>query len=86
MLYWVTSVAALIGVWLNIKKHVACFWIWAFTNATWTYVDLQHEIYPQAALQAAYFVLALYGIIKWSAQVRYRRKGRSDSQMKGADP
>ena len=65
-LYWLTSVAALLGVWLNIRKHVASFWIWAFTNATWTYVDYQHGIYPQAALQGVYFILSLYGIWQWS--------------------
>lgn len=85
MLYWITSLASLFGVWLNIKKHVACFWIWAFTNATWTYVDLKHEIYPQAALQAAYFVLALYGIGKWSS-MRFQRKSKSNHPRKGNEP
>lgn len=65
LIYWTTSIASLIGVWLNIKKKVACFWIWAATNAIWTYGDIQHEIYPQAALQAAYFGLAVFGIYKW---------------------
>jgi len=66
MVYWLTSIAAVIGVWLNIKKHVACFWIWSATNATWTYVDFTHGMYPQAALQAVYCVLSLYGIWKWT--------------------
>lgn len=44
MLYWLTSIAALIGVWLNIKKHVACFWIWSLTNAVWVYADIEHGI------------------------------------------
>ena len=66
MLYWLIAVAALVGVWLNIRKHVACFWIWALTNATWTVVDYQHGIYPQAVLQAVYFVLSVYGIWQWS--------------------
>lgn len=66
MLYWLISILALIGVWLNIKKRVACFWIWSFTNAVWTYVDFKHGIYAQAALQAVYFLLAIYGIYKWS--------------------
>ena len=63
--YWIVSVAALIGVWLNIKKNVACFWIWAFTNAAWLVVDVKHGIYPQAALMAVYLVLSIYGIYKW---------------------
>ena len=67
MLYWLTSIASLFGVWLNIQKHVACFWIWAFTNAIWVYGDIQHGIHAQAALQFVYFLLSIYGIWKWSA-------------------
>ena len=68
--YWLTSLAALVGVWLNIKKQVACFWIWAVTNAVWVYADVAHGIYPQAALQAIYFGLAIYGIWKWRSDAR----------------
>ena len=75
LLYWLTAVAALIGVWLNIRKHVASFWIWAFTNATWACVDYQHGIYPQAALQAVYFMLSLYGIWKWTMPKEGREHG-----------
>ena len=66
-LYWITSAAAVIGVWLNIHRRVACFWVWSVTNAVWVYADITHEIYPQAALQFVYFLLALYvyGIWKW---------------------
>ena len=63
---WLTSLAALLGVWLNIHGSVSCFWIWSVTNAVWTLVDLHYGIYAQAALQAVYFLLSLYGIWKWS--------------------
>lgn len=75
MLYWLTSLAALVGVWLNIKKHVACFWLWAATNAVWAYADFRHGLPAQAALQAVYFTLSLYGIWKWSASAETRRGG-----------
>ncbi len=67
LIYWLTSIIALAGVWLNIKKHVACFWLWGCTNAVWVYADLKHGLAPQAALQAIYFVLSVYGIYRWSA-------------------
>ena len=66
-IYWITALAALIGVWLNVQKHVACFWIWTVTNAAWAWVDYQHGIHAQAALHVVYFCLAVYGIRKWSA-------------------
>jgi nicotinamide mononucleotide transporter len=66
VLYWLTSLASLAGVWLNIRRRVACFWIWSATNAVWVVADLLHGIYPQAALQAVYVALSLYGIWAWS--------------------
>ena len=71
MIYWLTSIASLVAVLFNIKKHVASFWIWAGTNAVWTYADLTHGLLPQAALQAVYFALSLYGIWNWTV----RKKG-----------
>ena len=67
LLYWITAVASLIGVWLNIHRHVACFWIWACTNAVWAYADVAHGLLSQAVVQCTYFFLALYGIAKWRA-------------------
>jgi len=64
-IYWLTAVASLLGVWLNIQRRVACFWIWSITNATWAYADAMHGLLPQAALQIVYFGLSVYGIVKW---------------------
>ena len=67
VVYTLTAIAALVGVVLNVHKHVACFYIWAVTNAVWMVVDIQHGIYAQGALQAVYFGLSVYGIWKWSS-------------------
>lgn len=66
VLAWITAIASLVGVWLNIRRHVACFWIWTGTNVIWTVIDLQAGIYAQATLQAVYVGLALYGLWSWS--------------------
>jgi nicotinamide mononucleotide transporter len=78
IIYWFTSALALIGVWLNIKKNVACFWIWAFTNATWAYADAMHDLLPQAALQAIYCLLSVYGIVKWSTEAKKEATSKGD--------
>jgi hypothetical protein len=64
-MYWLVSLAALVGVWLNVRKQVACFYIWSVTNAVWTYADWIHGLHAQAALQAAYFALSIWGIVRW---------------------
>ena len=76
-LHWITAVAALVGVWLNIKKHVACFWIWTGTNAAWAYVDLVHGIYAQSVLHVIYVALAVYGITQWRERSSDEHKNSS---------
>ena len=63
--YWITAAASLVGVWLNIRRHVACFWIWAATNATWVYADAAHGLVQQAVVQAVYFAMSIYGMLAW---------------------
>ena len=66
MLHWLTSAAALIAVWLNIRKCAWCFPIWIGTNATWAVVDWTHGLHAQAALMAVYVLLAIYGCWRWT--------------------
>ena len=65
-IHWLTAIAALVGVWLNIRRCVVCFYIWAVTNAMWMYIDVVHGIYAQGVLQGIYFGLSLYGIVQWT--------------------
>ena len=70
VVYCSTAEAALVGVWLNIRKCVACFWIWAVTNAVWAVADYTHGLVQQAVVQAVYFVLSIYGIVRWAQDRR----------------
>lgn len=65
---WVITVLSLCGVVLNIHKHKECFYIWAFTNGVWCVYDWNIGAKEQSVLFAVYFVLALWGIIKWQAK------------------
>ena len=62
---WTLTIAALIGVVLNIKRKRICFHIWMVTNAGWALVDLSRGIYAQAFLFFIYFLLAIWGIFAW---------------------
>ncbi len=62
---WQLTVCSLIGVIANIYKRRWCFYIWAYTNLAWAIIDFHYEIYAQAALQATYFILAVWGLLKW---------------------
>jgi nicotinamide riboside transporter PnuC len=58
-------IASLCGVVLNIRKRHECFAVWAVTNACWAAVDVAHGVWAQAALQAVYFGLAIWGMVEW---------------------
>jgi len=64
-LYWATSMASLVGVVLNIHGQRAAYGVWAVTNVIWVVADLRHGLPQQAAQQAVYFGLSLYGLWKW---------------------
>jgi nicotinamide riboside transporter PnuC len=64
-LKWSLTVASLAGVVLNIRRRRECFAVWAVTNAGWAAVDLHHGIAAQAAVQAVYFGLSLWGLWSW---------------------
>ena len=73
MLYWLMAALSLAGVVLNIHGYRVCFVLWAITNATWAVADYRHGLPQQAALQAVYFLLSIYGIVRWSRAPRGRR-------------
>ncbi len=74
LFHWLIALLALAGVVLNIKKHPVCFAIWAVTNIAWTFIDLEHGLPSQAALQFVYFLLSVYGLYEWT------RKGGEDDR------
>jgi len=65
LLMWIVSGFALIGVILNIYKRQSCFVIWIFTNFAHCIYCFHKTAYPQSALFAVYFGLAIWGVIKW---------------------
>lgn len=73
---WVAAIASLVGVWLNIRRNVACFWIWLVTNSAWVVVDLHAGIFAQAALQGVYVGLSIYGILSWSRKSQQEEVAR----------
>ena len=65
---WSLVALSLAGVVLNIRRRRECFWIWCFTNAAWSVIDMAYGIWSQAALQAVYFFLAVWGLMAWRSK------------------
>jgi len=67
-LFWIVTLASIVGTVANIYKRRWCFAVWAATNATWCAYDAYLGIWPQAALMGVYFGLAVYGLAKWKKE------------------
>jgi nicotinamide riboside transporter PnuC len=63
---WLLTILSITGVILNTYKNKWCFVIWLITNISWSLYNLYHKMYSQSFLFFVYFMLAIYGLIKWS--------------------
>ena len=63
---WITTVTALIYVWLAARNNPWCWVFGAIGCAIWCYVDIvQYQLYSDAALQAFYVIMSGVGIYQW---------------------
>ena len=44
-------------------------------HAVWTFAGLAHGLLSQAALQSAYVILSIYGIVQWSRCCQRNERG-----------
>jgi nicotinamide riboside transporter PnuC len=74
------TVAALIGVVLNIQKKQSCFYIWFVTNVSWAVIDFNKGIPMQGLLFSIYAILAVWGIYSWGKEKeRYDKTSKTIS-------
>ncbi len=76
----ILTILSLIGVVLNIKKKISCFYIWFITNASWTIIDFYKDIPAQGTLFFIYTLLAVYGIYEWKKEKVEGRNEDSNSE------
>ena len=70
----IITAMSIVGVILNIYKSKICFLIWIFTNFAWMIIDFQAKLYSQSFLFLVYFLLAIYGLVKWILDERKNKK------------
>lgn len=67
---WAATAIALIGVWLNNRRRRACFAMWLISNAITFVIHVVAGMWPLAARDSAFFVLAIHGWWLWGAAVK----------------
>ena len=63
LIFTIISITATIA---NAFKKRWCFIVWLFTNSFWCIYDFLIGAYGQSFLFAVYFVISVFGLIKWS--------------------
>jgi hypothetical protein len=64
---WIFAGIALIGVVLNILKKRSCFYLWIISNAGNALYALHKEAWSLSILFTVYFILAIWGALRWKA-------------------
>lgn len=65
-LTWIITAISLIGTILNIKKNIACFYLWTIGNIAWLIFDLYSGLYSRTVLDMVQLVFSIWGIIAWN--------------------
>ena len=67
ILGWLATAVALIGVWMNNRRLRACFVLWLASNAMTFGIHAAVGMWPMAARDLAFFVMAIHGWRLWGA-------------------
>lgn len=63
---WVLTALSLVGTVLNVKKRIACFYLWTVVNIAWVFVDFRQELYARSVLDGVHLAFAVWGIWDWT--------------------
>ena len=66
---WILAFISIIGTVFNIRKKVACFYIWMFGDVLWLIFDMLNGYYGRASLDFLQVILAFLGIVCWNKEV-----------------
>ena len=67
---WIITAVSLLGTVLNVKKHIACFYLWGFGNIAWLAFDLWSGLFSRAVLDTVQLAFAVWGIVEWGKSKR----------------
>ena len=63
---WLLTALSLVGTALNVKKRIACFYLWTVVNIAWVFVDFRQELYARSVLDGVHLAFAVWGIWDWT--------------------
>jgi len=64
----VATVLALIGVWLNNRRRIWCFYLWLVSNSMCMGLHANAHLWIMSFRDLAFIILAIEGAIRWRRQ------------------
>ncbi len=80
---WTATAVALMGVWMNNRRRRACFVLWMVSNALTLGIHAAAGMWPLAARDGAFFLLAIHGWRLWGS-VPVKEVVHEDDQSSGS--
>lgn len=62
---WIASVTCLLGMWLNLRRLTAAYWLFAASAVMWIAYDARIGNWPRVALNAVALAMAAQGAWKY---------------------
>ena len=59
---WLLTALSLIGTALNVKKRIACFYLWTVVNLAWVFVDFHQEMWARSVLAGVHLAFGVWGV------------------------
>ena len=62
---WLFTAISLTGTFLNVRKNILCFYLWAVGNIAWLAFDIASGLFSRAVLDVVHLAFAIWGIYAW---------------------
>lgn len=67
---WPLAILSITGTIFNVKKKVACFYIWAFGEIFWIALDYKNGQFGRMFLDFVHLGMAIWGIYTWGKEAK----------------
>ena len=62
---WPLAMLSITGTIFNVKKKVACFYLWVIGEIFWMFLDFKNGQYGRMFLDVVHLGMAFWGIYSW---------------------